>query len=173
MTSRYRKLAISLAIVALAALNVLRWWPAGTTSPHNEAGRAVGAFNVDDFVVKANPVDSLPPLSRDIFQPKKVVVAKPRVIAPTLTTPLAPEKTPEEIAKENAQAEFAQIQCVGISIRNERIHAYLISAGEPSLVSNGDKVGSRFVVENITTEGVSLRDPETGIGGTITVSGKK
>jgi hypothetical protein len=173
MTGNYRKLSISFAIVALAALNVWRWWPAASTSPHDEAGRAVGAFNVDDFVVKAIPVDSLPPVSRDIFQQKKIVVAKPRVIAPLSTAPLAPVKTPEEIAKENAQAEFSQIQCVGISVRNARTHAYLISAGEPSLVSKGDKVGSHFMVENITTDGVSLHDPETGVGGIIAVSGKK
>lgn len=174
MTSEYRKLSISLAIAALAALNIWRWWPSASSSQHDEAGRVAGAFNVDDFVVKAIPVDSLPPLSRDIFQSKKVVVlAKPRLIAPSSAAPLAPSKTPEEVAKENAQAEFAQIQCVGISVRNERIHAYLISAGEPSLVSKGDKVGSRFLVEDITTSAVSLRDSETGVGGIIAVSGKK
>ena len=97
---------------------------------------------------------------------RPVVKAAPTVIQ------IIPQKSPEELARESAQAEFAQIRCVGISVRNERIHAYLINAGESLLVSNGDKVGSRFVVEKIMSDGVSLRDPVTGVGGVITISGK-
>jgi hypothetical protein len=167
-----RKSIILIAVLTLVVLNIWRWWPA--SSPQSvAAGRTVGEFNIEDFEVKAIPVDSLPPLSRDIFHPKKVEVVKHRVTAPQSAVQSAPVKTPEETAKDNAQAEFAQIQCVGISVRNERVHAYLINAGEPSLVSSGDKVGSRFVVEKITTDGVTLRDPATGVGGLISVSGKR
>jgi len=58
-------------------------------------------------------------------------------------------------------------------MRKDRAHAYLINAGEPSLVSKGDKVGNRFVVENIESDGVTLRDSDTGFSGLIEVSGKK
>jgi hypothetical protein len=173
MTGKYRKLIIVFMIVALAVLNIWRWWPASSSAPSADTGRAAGEFGIEDFEVKAIPVDSLPPMSRDIFFPKKVAIAKSRIKASSPAIPAMPVKTPEEMARDAAQAEFAQIQCAGISVRNERIHAYLISAGEPLLVSNGDKVGSRFVVEKITTDGVTLRDPETGVGGMIAVSGKK
>jgi hypothetical protein len=81
-------------------------------------------------------------------------------------------KSPEELAKEAAEAELAKIRCVGISVRNERFQAYIINAGEPSLISKGDKVGSRFVVENIVSDGVVLQDAATGVRGTISISGK-
>ncbi len=175
MTSKHRKSIILLTILLLAVLNIWRWWPAAHVLP-DEAVRAAGGFNIEDFEVKAIPVDSLPPVSRDIFHPRRTEVVKPQGAVPArpaTTAPPAPVKTPEEMAKDNAQSEFSQIQCVAISIRNERVHAYLINAGEPSLVSKGDKVGSRFVVEKIMPDGVTLRDPDTGVGGLIVVSGKK
>lgn len=172
MTGKYRKPIILFAIVLLAALNIWRWWPAEYLLSEN-AGGTTGSFSVEDFEVKAFSVDSLPPLSRNIFYPKKVDAVKPRVMAsPQIAQPVL-IKNPEEVARDNAQAEFSQIQCVGISIRNEKVNAYVISAGQPFLVSQGDKVGGRFVVEKIVPDGVSLRDPETGVGGLITVSGKK
>lgn len=174
MTGKNRKPIIVLMIVVLAALNLWRWWPASSAGLSTAgAGQAAGEFKIEDFEVKAVPPDSQPPMSRDIFYPKKVVIARTQIKAPLTTAPAMPVKTPEEIEKEGAQAEFAQIQCAGISVRNERTHAYLISSGEPSLVSSGDKIGSRFVVEKISTDGVTLRDPETGVGGTIAVSGKR
>lgn len=173
MTGMNRKPIIVLMIVALAALNLWRWWPASSAGLSAGVGQAAGEFKIEEFEVKAVPPDSLPPMSRDIFYPKRVVIARTPVKAPSTAVPAIPVKTPEEMARDAAQAEFAQIQCAGISVRNERIHAYLISSGEPSLVSSGDKIGSRFVVEKISTDGVTLRDPETGVGGMIAVSGKR
>lgn len=95
-------------------------------------------------------------------------VAKVKLVAVTAT----PVKSPEELAHDSAQAEFAQIRCVGISVRDNRIQAYLFDGGDPFLVSAGDKVGSRFVVEKIVPEGVVVRDSATGVGGQIAVSGK-
>lgn len=172
MTGKHRKTIIWIAVLILVALNIWRWWPVSPSQADGAGHTTVGTFNVEDFEVKAIPVDSLPPLSRDIFFPKKVEVVKHQVIAIPTTAQLAPIKAPEEIARDRTQAEFSQIQCVGISVRKDRVHAYVINAGEPSLVSKGDKVGS-FVVENIVPDGVTLRDSNTGVGGLIAVSGKK
>ena len=171
MTVKNRKLLILLGITTLVMLNIWRWWPASTSQP-DKAERKTSGFSVEDFEVKVTPVDSLPPLSRDIFYPKKVVTQKSTVKTTQTDVPLPPVKSQEELARESAEAEFAKTRCVGVSVRNERIHAYVISAGEPSLVSKGDKVGSRFVVEKISPDGVTLRDPETGIGGLLPISGK-
>ena len=103
---------------------------------------------------------------------KKIVKKQPLVKAKQAVVQLPPAKSQEELARESAEAEFSKIRCVAISVRNERIHAYVINAGEASLVSKGDKVGSRFVVEKIVPDGVTLRDPETGVGGLIAISGK-
>ena len=40
------------------------------------------------------------------------------------------------------------------------------------MVNAGDQAGDRFTVESITTEGVVLKDPRTGVSGQIAVSGK-
>lgn len=171
MTGKRRKLLISLAIVVLVSLNILRWWPASTAST-DRAERAVGAFNAEDFEVKAMAAVALPPLSRDIFSQKKAVANKPQAIAAPAAIQPVVAKSPEDLARDSAQAEFAQIRCVGVSVRKEREQAYLNNSGEHILVSNGDKVGSRFIVEKIVQDGVSLRDPGTGVGGIITISGK-
>ena len=171
MTVKNRKLLIMLGIATLVTLNIWRWWPASTTQPNRVKSKA-SAFSVEDFEVKVSPVDSLQPLSRDIFYPKKVVSKTITVKTRQAVVPLPPVKTQEELARESAEAEFAKIRCVGVSVRHERIHAYVISAGEPSLVSKGDKVGSRFTVEKISPDGIALRDPETGVGGLISISGK-
>lgn len=171
MTVKYRKLLIMLGITTLVVLNVWRWWPTSAIQPDSVRSKA-SAFSVEDFEVKVTPADSLQPLSRDVFYPKKVVSKAITVKTRQAVVPLPPVKTLEELARESAEAEFAKIRCVGVSVRNERIHAYVINAGEPALVSKGDKVGSRFTVEKISPDGVSLRDPETGVGGLIPISGK-
>jgi len=122
--------------------------------------------------VRALPADSRVPLLRDLFHPKKIALAKPVVKAVPITTLEPPAKSPEELAHDAAQAEFAQIRCVGVSVRDKRIQAYILNGGDPFLVSTGDKIGSRFVVEKIVSDGVVLRDPATGVGGQIGVSGK-
>lgn len=171
MTGKRRKLLISLTIVALVALNIWRWQPISVKSP-DKAERAVEVFSIEDFEVKAIVADALPSLSRDIFYPKKLVTNKHQTSTAPTAVQLPPTKSQEELARDSAQAEFAQIRCVGVSVRKGRMQAYLNNAGEHLLVSNGDKVGSRFVVEKIVPDGVSLRDQDTGVGGLITISGK-
>ena len=171
MMKSNKKKFIWLMIVMLVSLNLWRWWPTSSPLPERVV-RQTGLFSVADFEVKATPADSMTPMLRDIFQPKKVAKEKTLVKVKPTTVQLPPVKSQEELVKESAEAEFSKIRCVGMSVRNERIHAYVISAGEPALVSKGDKVGARFIVENISPEGITLRDPETGVGGLITLSGK-
>lgn len=171
MTGKHRKLIAALTIVVLVVLNILRLQPISVNLSDRFEG-AGKAFSIQDFEVKSIAADILPPMSRDIFYPKKVVTSKPQIETAPTTIQLPSAKSPEELARDGAQAEFAQIRCVGVSVRKERIQAYLINAGENILVSNGDKVGNRFVVEKIVPDGVTLRDPGTGVGGLITISGK-
>jgi hypothetical protein len=171
MMKIHQKKLILLMVVLLVALNIWRWWPVSTKQP-NKVVSKTGLFSVEDFEVKAIPAESQAPMLRDIFQPKKTVKEITQVKVKPITTQLPPAKSPEELAKGSAEAEFSQIRCVGMSVRNERYQAYIIIAGEPLLVSRGDKVGSRFVVDKISSDGVTLLDPETGVGGLISISGK-
>ena len=167
------KFVIALVIALLVGLNVWRWWP----SPQVSAGRgglpsATLTFRLEDFEVRALPDDSRISLLRDLFHPNRIVVSSPVATVVQNTTPEPPAKSPEELAHDAAQAEFTQMRCVGISVRDKRTQAYILNGGDSILVSTGDKVGDRFVVENIMTDGVVLRDPDTGVGGQIPVSGK-
>ena len=165
------KSTIFLVIALLVVLNVWRWWPS-TKVLTGRAEAPSTTFRLEDFEVKAQPADSQFPFARDLFHPKRIVVAKPvvKVVPDKILEP--PVKSPEELAHEAAQAEFAQIRCVGVSVRDKHIQAYLLNGGDPLLVSTGDRVGNRFVAEKIDSDGVVLRDPNTGVGGKIVVSGK-
>ena len=86
--------------------------------------------------------------------------------------PEPPPKSPEELEREAAQAELAQFRCVGVAFRGSRAQAFLVKGSETFLVSPGDKVGNRFIVDKIASDSVSLQDPNTGVTGQIAVSGK-
>lgn len=164
-----KKQGVLVVVMLLVALNVWRWWPS-TQVPSEKARGAAAVFHPEDFEIGSFPSDSNDPLFRDIFHPKIVVVSQPVTKAAPVAAP--PVKSPEELAYEAALAEFSQIRCVGVSVRDNRFQAYLSSQGAHFLVSAGDKVGSRFVVEKIMADGVMLRDPDTEVGGEIAVSGK-
>lgn len=171
--TKQRKMLIA-AIAVLVLLNGLRWWPSSTSETKSPGGSfaprvSQGAFRAEDFEIRALPAEQTGAMQRDLFQPKAAI--KP-ASAPLPKVQGPPPKTPEELAREAAQAELAQIRCVGVAFRGGKAHAYLQKGGESQLVSPGDKAGSRFVVEKITPEAVSLKDPDTGVEGTLTVSGK-
>jgi hypothetical protein len=170
MDSKRKKHVVMLAIALLTILNVWRWWPSAPASTSQIS--KFEAARLADFEVRALMADTAGPFQRDIFYPKRAVVeAKLMVKTPTLV-PEPPAKSPDELAREGAQAVFSQIRCVGISVREKTVHAYLLNGGDAVLVSAGDKVGGLFVVEKIMTDRVILRDPDTGVGGQIELSGK-
>ena len=168
---KHRNWLITAVVLALAALNVWRWWPAGTTTPGGMPGTTSpsAAFRPEDFDIRALPAEPPGPMQRDLFRPKPT--AKP-VVKGSAKTPEPPPKSPEELEREAAQAELAQFRCVGVAFRGGRAQAFLVKGGETFLVSPGDKVGNRFIVDKIAPDTVSLQDPNTGVAGQIAVSGK-
>jgi hypothetical protein len=168
---KHRKWIIAAVVLVLVALNVWRWWPAGSTKPGSLPGTAStsAAFRPEDFEIRAQPADPPGPMQRDLFRPKPA--AKPMAKG-SAKTPMPPPKSPEELEREAAQAELAQYRCVGVAFRGGRAQAFLVKGGETFLVSPGDKVGNRFIVDKIAPDAVSLQDPNTGVAGQIAVSGK-
>jgi hypothetical protein len=166
-----RKWIIAAVVLVLAALNIWRWWPAGPAKPGSMPGTVSpsAAFRPEDFEIRALPADPPGPMQRDLFRPK--MATKP-VAKSTAKAPEPPPKTPEELEREAAQAELAQFRCVGVAFRGGRAQAFLVKGSETFLVSPGDKVGNRFIVDKIAPDAVSLQDPNTGVVGQITVSGK-
>jgi hypothetical protein len=166
-----KKLAMIIAIFMLVVLNIWRWWPA-TTRPHSNNAAESGTFSLESFELKTSSADSIVPFKRDIFYPKKVVVFKPVTKKQLISQPVLPIKSPEELARDLAQVALGQIKCVGISVREKKVQAYLLNQSDTFLVSVGDRVGGRFVVEKIMTDRVLLLDPDTGVEGQIVLSGK-
>lgn len=168
---KHRKWIIAAVVLALVALNVWRWWPAGSAKPGSMPGTVSpsATFRTEDFEIRALPADPPGRMQRDLFRPK--TAAKP-VAKGSVKAPEPPPKSPEELEREAAQAELAQFRCVGVAFRGGRAQAFLVKGGETFLVSPGDKVGNRFIVDKIVSDAVSLQDPNTGVAGQIAVSGK-
>lgn len=165
-----RALLMGAGVALLVALNLWNWWPEGSKTTREAAVPANG-FRPDDFRLKIEAIPEVGTASaaRDLFQPK-------RPPAPPVTRakgpPLPPPKTPEQLAEEAARAELAQFRLVGIVLRGGRAQGFLMKGEQSFMVTAGDRAGDRFTVESITTEGVVLKDPRTGVSGQIAVSGK-
>lgn len=168
---RQRYLSLLGAAGLLLALNVWHWWPKLTPTT-NLAGRvpASKTLQVEDFVIHGVPGGKLQPATRDVFQPKRPVVVKR---PPPPQPPEPPPKSAEEIELEAAQTEYAQIRCLGIAFRNNRGQAMLSSGQQIFHVGVGERVGNRFIVDKIETNGVQIKDPKTGVGGKISLSEAK
>lgn len=165
---KYRRLALFAAAGLLLVLNLWRWWP--STAHTNTATERVStgnALRVEDFVIQGVPGGKLPPARRDLFQPKRPVVVK----AAPVKAPEPPPKSPEELEREAAQAEYATIRCLAVVFREGRGQALLAANQQTFHVSMGERVGTRFVVNQIESDGVRIQDPKTGIGGKISLTG--
>lgn len=172
MIRTQRKNLVFLAIVVLVVLNILHWWPTASGKSGN-THHFESEIKLDEINVRGVSSEKLPSMSRDIFYPKKIVGPVRQPVIHALPVPTPSVKSQEEMAIESAKAELTQIQCAGISRMGNRMNAYLINAGEALLVKSGDKVGTRFIVEKIVSDGVTLHDPVTGVGGSISISNKK
>ncbi len=162
------------AAAMLLVLNIWHWWPKTPDNNSNARRGPAGdapakALQVEDFVIQGVPGGKLKQVRRDVFQPKQPAIVKPP--APK-KPPEPPPKSPEELEREAAQAEYAQIRCLGVAFRGGQAQA-LLSAGQQTFhVGVGGRVGSRFVVDKIESDGIVVSDPRTGIGGRIGMSGE-
>lgn len=156
------------AVGALLILNLWRWWgdegPAPTRTHTKAIAPAALALKFGTATDAA--------IARDLFYPKvQPVVARPIPPPVAVAPPPPPEKTAAELELETARTELARIKCAAIAFEGDRGRAFLLNGSDSYTVKTGDKVGGRFVVEEITREGVRLRDPATDLTGQLQVSG--
>lgn len=155
------------AIALLLGANLWHWWPRGTEGPRM-GPRANEVFRAEDFRMRVDLLteERDEPLRRDPFHPKSAaLLAKTDTMAP-------PPKTPQQLEEEAARAELAQIKLVGVVVRNDKPQAFLTNGGQTYMVQPGDKVGSRFRVEDIGTDNIRLKDDKTNVAGQVPISGK-
>lgn len=173
-----RKTIFLFFIVILVVVNVWRWWPSSSTSDKASATSETGIdqargekayYRVEDFQVRMLAhADTNKKSKRNLFRPKIKKRIKRRIKKPKGPPP----KTPEQLAQEAARAELAMIKCIGIAFRGGKGQAFMSIGGQTKLVSEGGKIGQRFIVERISTNAVDVRDPKTGVTGHIAVSGR-
>jgi hypothetical protein len=174
MKRRYGFLVAAVAV--LLVLNLWQWKapPAGARARSAAAG---GSFRAEDFQLKAGLATAEPArAARNLFQPKLPPPPPPAplkvVEAPPPPPPGPPPKSAEQVAEEAARAEIGQIKLVGVVFRGEKGQAFLVKGEQVFMVHAGGKVGDRFVVEAIRSDGIQLKDPATRVIGQIPVSGK-
>lgn len=173
-----RKTILLIFVVILVVVNVWRWWPSSSTNDKASVTRQTGVeqtrgektyYRVEDFQVRMLVhTDSNKKGKRNLFRPK----IKKRVKKRIKKRKGPPPKTKEQLAEEAARAELASIKCVGIAFRGGKGQAFMSIGGQTKLVSEGGKIGQRFIVERISTNAVDVRDPRTGVTGHIALSGR-
>lgn len=166
-------LILSAVVVVLAGANVWRWF-GNDVDTERPMGKSSVHIRPDDLQLYGlDPTEFNAVLRRDLFRAKVTVVTvrpKPKVQE---APPPPPEKSPEEVAREGAQAMLAQFKFLGVAFREERRQALLVKGDQMFQVSVGDRVADRFVVEAITVDTISLKDPETDISRQIQLSGSQ
>ena len=167
-----RQVILSVMVGILGLANIWYWWPARPAQKTEPAAESLSRqFRLEDFQIKTLPPAPDTPMERDLFFPKYVPPPRSRPKPPPPPSG-PPPKTPEELAREAAQAELSQFKCMGVLFRDGKGQAYLVNGDQIFLAVQGQKVGDRFIVDKITPEGVLLRDPATDISGQVPVSGK-
>ncbi|HVQ14046.1 MAG TPA: hypothetical protein VMS40_10660 [Vicinamibacterales bacterium] len=161
---------IAIAVV-LVALNVGKWIFAEDPARASEQAASSERMNPQHFVLRVSPAAPREKEAvRDLFfarPPPAAVVKTSRALQPAGPPP----KTPEELAAEQAQSEFARLGVTGIAFRNGKGQAYVTRGEESFVVKVGDRVAERFEVMSISADYVSLRDTETGIEKQVTLQG--
>lgn len=172
MTKQRKMLFGAIALLLLAA-NFVRWWAGEHPLKRDVKATAHADIRPEDLVLRLDTRSETQPAGRDPFAPKIIVAAHPpikKVVTPT-PPPGPPPKTPEELEQDAARAELAAIKLVGVVFKGEAAQAFLVKGDQVFLAVIGDKVGSRFTVDKITADSVTLNDPKTAVSGSVSISG--
>jgi len=136
------------------------------------AGAVHGADPLSVFLVKRE--EKFPGVSRDFFRmenpaprpkpaPPPVVVAPPPPSAP-------PERTPEEIAADQARADLAKFRFLGYLTEKDNT-LFLSKEGELFIVKSGDSLLRNYKVKEASKDYVVLLDTVTRVEVRIELSG--
>ncbi|HKQ31279.1 MAG TPA: hypothetical protein VJS66_08345 [Burkholderiales bacterium] len=168
MNRRYVLFGAAVAILVL--LNAAQWLAPTNGKTARLPATAATGFRPEDFRLKIGFEPPRPGTTRDLF--RVWLPPAPVQIKKVEQPPTPPPKTPEQLAEEAARAELIQLKLVGVVFRGDKGQAFVVKGDQTFLVHSGEKVGERFVVQSVTTDSVTLKDPKTNVTGQIPVSGK-
>lgn len=150
-------------------------FPPGSTARSSvREGVIASAPGADPLnIIIAKREEKFPGVSRDIFRmenpaPKPKPVPVPVVVAPP--PPAIPEKTPEEIAAEQARAELLRFRYLGYLTERDNT-LFLSKDGELFMVKAGNKVLKTYRVKEANKDAAILQDTATGVEVRIDLSG--
>lgn len=136
--------------------------------------RAAGADPLNIFLERRE--EKYPGVSRDIFRmenPSAKPKSKPTamlVAAPTPTIPVAPEKTPEQIAEDLARADLSKFRFLGFLTEKDNT-LFLSKDGELFMVKSGGKVLKNYMIKEAGKDYVVLLDTITRVELRVELSG--
>jgi hypothetical protein len=117
-----------------------------------------------------------PGVKRDIFRMVNLEARpKPKPEPPpvpvTIPTPTVPVKTPEEIAREEAQLDLAKFRFLGYLAEKKDSSLFLSKEGELFIVKSGDPVLKTYRVKEAGKDYVVLQDTATKVEVRIELTG--
>jgi hypothetical protein len=139
------------------------------------AGAAPGADPLSVFLVKRE--EKFPGVSRDIFRMEnpasrpKAPAPAPVIVAPP-TPPAPPERSPEEIAADQARADLSKFRFLGYLTEKDNT-LFLSKEGELFIVKSGDKLLKNYKVKEASKDYVVLLDTVTHVEVRIELSGSE
>lgn len=188
---KLRYLALLVIILVLGIANVWTWVGRDeVTSFEQAAGSPIRKFLASDFEIKGlvPPEGENSNIGRDLFysltdKNREAIKGNLRDsggrkgilrdvnVEKVLISPVEPQITPDLLEAEAARDDLAKLKYVGVLFHGERGEASVLFAEQHYIVSTGDKLAGRFVVDKITTDAVDVSDPITKVSGQIRISG--
>lgn len=170
-TDRARLLAI--AVAALILLNLWRWWPAGNSPESAEGGIARSVLTPEDFRLPGVFVASAEEttIRRNLFRTVRTRQAASKRPHRKVASSKPSKRQRAEQRKAAVLAELNAYKLVGVVFREGKGEAFLVKGASQYTVSKGDRLENRFLVDQVDTDTVTLRDTKGGQTGILELSG--
>ncbi len=162
-------------IALLAAINLWRWWPAGSGASEGRAPHNTKTFLPEDFRLRVDAPLAPGAFHRDLFLAGHGTAAKVAGSSHVMHVSVKPPTPPLPVQPANAEvgdAELAKFKLLGVVFRAGRGHAYLALDKENMMALSGETLLGRFAVDKVAVDGVELRDLRANTSRRIPVSGK-
>lgn len=170
------KILILLLIPVLIILNIIQYQEEAAPQKQNHR---VNPIAMKSLILdkKALPDEQQPTLYRDIFYPKIKAITTPAIqpqrdIENTVALIKPDMPSPQEIARQQAEAELSQFRFIGAAYRDGKGQAFLTKGERSIMVGAGDTIDQRFIVKKVDNKRILIKDKITGLVKEIQLSGE-
>ncbi len=195
MTKSQEKKLFSILIIILTFLIIYRVLTAETprtqplryapglkvTAPLRQGRTASGREQDPVSIVLARHVERYPGVIRDLFHLQGDGIVRKKIVVPvvktlptptTIMTPSIPQKTPTEIASDNAREDLLSFRFLGyLTDKDKDSSLFLSKDGELFIAKTGDRLLKNYKVKESGKDFVILLDTETKVEVRIELTG--